>query len=113
MQGSYDVLKLIVPAILTGLLAWLYASLTKVSKSEHQEALRAQEVRWTERCGILERLIEKQGERNSKFESALSDKVSRSELKESLLEMKEFIQQIRADLKEDFQTLRADIRKVS
>lgn len=113
LQGSYDVFKLVIPAILTGLLAWLYASLTKVSKNEHTEALKAQEVRWTERCAMLERLIEKQGERNSKFETALSDKVSRAELKESMLEVKEFIQQIRADLKEDFLSLRADIRKAA
>lgn len=99
-QGSYDVWKIILPAVLSGLLAWLYASLTKVSKNEHKESLER-----------VEKLIEKQADRNSRFEAALNDKVSRAELKESMHELKDSIQQMRAELKEDFQSLRAELRK--
>ena len=102
LQGSYDIARLLVPAVLSGLLAWLDASLTKVGKLEHEKSIAA-----------LEKLIEKQSERNSKFEAALNDKVSRAELKESMHELKESIQQMRAELKEDFQALRSELRKVS
>lgn len=105
--GGYDIARLAIPAILSGLLAWLYASLTKVGKAEHQEALKAQEVRWTERCAMLERLIEKQGERNSKFESALNDKVSKAELKEAVNDLKAIVMEMKQELREDFVALRA------
>ena len=106
-MGSYEFFKLVAPSVMAGLLAWLYASLTKVSKNEHQEALKAQEVRWTERCAVLERLIEKQGERNSKFEAALNDKVSRAELKESMTELKVLFTELKIEMREDFVQLRA------
>jgi len=100
-QGSgYDVARYAIPAILSGLLAWLYSSLTKVGKNEHKESLEH-----------LEKLIDKQADRNSKFEAALNDKVSRAELKESMSELKHSIQEMRAELKEDFQQLRAELRK--
>jgi len=100
MQGSYEIWRVILPAVLSGLLAWLYSSLTKVSKNEHEESLER-----------MEKLIEKQSDRNSKFEAALNDKVSRTELKESMHDLKDSIQQMRAELKEDFQQLRAELRK--
>lgn len=100
MQGSYEIWRVILPAVLSGLLAWLYSSLTKVSKNEHKESLER-----------MEKLIEKQSDRNSKFEAALNDKVSRTELKESMHDLKDSIQQMRAELKEDFQQLRAELRK--
>jgi len=100
-QGSgYDLARLAIPAILSGLLAWLYASLTKVGKAEHEKAIAA-----------LEKQLEHQAERHSKFEAALNDKVSRAELKESMHELKDSIQQMRLELKEDFQTLRSELRK--
>ena len=99
-QGSYEIWRVILPAVLSGLLAWLYSSLTKVSKNEHKESLER-----------MEKLIEKQSDRNSKFEAALNDKVSRTELKESMHDLKDSIQQMRAELKEDFQQLRAELRK--
>lgn len=102
MQGSYEIWRVILPAVLSGLLAWLYSSLTKVSKNEHKESLER-----------MEKLIEKQSDRNSKFETALNDKVSRTELKESMHDLKDSIQQMRAELKEDFQQLRAELRKSS
>lgn len=100
MQGSYEIWRVILPAVLSGLLAWLYSSLTKVSKNEHKESLER-----------MEKLIEKQSDHNSKFEAALNDKVSRTELKESMHDLKDSIQQMRAELKEDFQQLRAELRK--
>jgi septal ring factor EnvC (AmiA/AmiB activator) len=102
MQGSYEVWKLFLPAVLSGLLAWLYASLTKVSKNEHKESLER-----------VEKLIEKQSDRNSRFEAELNNKVSRAELKESMHDLKDSIQQMRAELKEDFQNLRAELRKAN
>lgn len=100
MQGSYEIWRVILPAVLSGLLAWLYSSLTKVSKNEHKESLER-----------MEKLIEKQSDRNSKFETALNDKVSRTELKESMHDLKDSIQQMHAELKEDFRQLRAELRK--
>lgn len=100
LQAGYDIARLLVPAVLSGLLAWLYASLTKVGKAEHEKAVAA-----------LEKLIEKQGERNSKFEAALNDKVSRAEFKESMIELKAMFTELKIEMREDFQQLRADLRK--
>lgn len=110
MQG-YEVWKLLLPAVLSGLLAWLYSSLTKVSKNEHAEALKAQDAKWVEKYAGLEKIVEKLSERNSRFDQALNDKVSRAELKESMHDLKDSIRQMREELKEDFQTLRAELRK--
>ena len=98
--GGYDLVKMVIPAILTGLLAWLYASLTKVGKAEHEKAIAG-----------LEKLIEKQGERNSKFEAALNDKVSRAEFKEAMIELKAMFAELKMEMREDFQALRAELRK--
>lgn len=107
LQGSYDALRLVLPAILTGLLAWLYASLTKISKTEHKQAIEAQEKYWHEKFAAIEKQLERQGERHSKFESALADKVSKAELKEAVSDLKAAIQEMRAELREDFVALRA------
>ena len=99
-QGSYDAWKIILPAVLSGLLAWLYSSLTKVSKNEHKESIER-----------IEKLVEKQSDKNSKFEAALNDKVSRAELKESMQELRHSIQEMRTEVKEDFKALRDDLRR--
>lgn len=108
MQTSgWDFGKYLVAPVVSALLGYLIGAFTKVSKAEHKQALEALEKVWADKLAVLEKQVEKHGERNSKFESALADKVSKAELKESVADLKVAITEMRAELREDFVALRA------
>ena len=99
--------KYLIAPVVSALLGYLIGAFTKISKSEHKQALETQEKHWSEKFASLEKQVEKQGERNSKFETALADKVSKGELKEAVTDLKLAITEMRAELREDFVALRA------
>lgn len=99
--------KYLIAPVVSALLGYLIGAFTKVSKTEHKQALETQEKHWSEKFASLEKQVEKQGERNSKFESALADKVSKAELKEAVMDLKAIVMEMKAELREDFVQLRA------
>ncbi len=99
--------KYLIAPLVSALLGYLIGAFTKVSKTDHRLAIEAQDKLWLERFTPFEKSLEKQGERISKFEAALADKVSKAELKESVADLKTAITEMRAELREDFVALRA------
>lgn len=92
--------KYLIAPVVSALLGYLIGAFTKVSKADHKATYDALE-------GRLEKQQEKLGERISKFEQELRDKVSKVELKEAVSDLKAIIMEMKTELREDFVALRA------
>lgn len=97
---SWEFGKYLIAPVVSALLGYLIGAFTKVSKADHKATYDALE-------GRLEKQQEKLGERISKFEQELRDKVSKAELKEAVSDLKAIIMEMKTELREDFVALRA------
>lgn len=110
-QLSWEFGKYLIGSLTSALVGYLIGAFTKVSKVEHQKAAETLERHLLEKLTVLERQLEKQADRSSKFESALGNKADRTELKESVLELKSMLAEMRAEVRKDFLALLAEIQK--
>ena len=108
---GWEIWKSLIGPLFAVVLGYVVSAFNKVSKADFQKAVADVNGHWAEKYAALEKQLERQNERNSKFEAALNDKVSRSELKDAVSELKATVTEFRSEWRDEFKQLREMIAK--